>query len=275
MSKAIITFLFLFHFVACASGKEKTYTGSTPAVPVVKKFLGIPLSESIDFIRWKLVIRDNHYQLHCTYGISQPNTNGFISGGKKIELSGVVAKEKEYYHFQNGAQFLRAAELNADLLHWLDEDNSLLAGNGGWSYTLNSVTPSGTEQVNMIAQPIVFRDSMIFVGRTPCNIPGLMEPGSACYKLKWKIILYAKDGHIEQGFYKMWGTRWRKAERLAGEWKFIHRKSGKIIYQLNDEKGQSLLYLLHPGEHILLFTDAAGNLLVGDDDFSYTLSREW
>src|SRR5689334_17727982 len=50
----------LFIFInSCANAKEAIYTGSTPANSVVKAFLGIPLKDSIDFIRWKLVVNDN------------------------------------------------------------------------------------------------------------------------------------------------------------------------------------------------------------------------
>jgi hypothetical protein len=50
-------------------------------------------------------------------------------------------------------------------------------------------------------------------------------------------------------------------------------KNGRIIYQLNDEKENGFLYLLKLDEHILVFTDANGKLLVGDEDFSFTLNN--
>ena len=87
--KIIPLFLSTLIIVSCASGKENKkeniYTGSTPADAIVRSFLGIPLTDSIDFIRWKLILQDNRYQLQCNYGISKPNTDGFINGGKKIE----------------------------------------------------------------------------------------------------------------------------------------------------------------------------------------------
>ena len=42
---------------------------------------------------------------------------------------------------------------------------------------------------------------------------------------------------------------------------------------MNDDKGNGLLYLLKLDEHILVFTDAHEKLLVGNEDFSYTLNR--
>jgi hypothetical protein len=272
--KRLPAFLFIFFFASCASGKEKTFTGSTPADAVVRSFLEISLSDSVDFIRWKLILRDNQYHLQCNYGIGKPNTNGFINGGKKIELSGSMEKEKNYYQFRNGNKTLKVAELNTDLFHLLNADNSLLVGNGGWSYTLNNVTPAGSDEINITAKHIVLKDSMTFDGRTPCNVPGVIDPGTLCYKLKWRVVLYANAQKNKPGTYKIYGTPYRSAGGRTGNWKIIAGKNGRIIYQLNDDKGNGFLYLLKLDEHILVFTDAHQKLLVGNEDFSYTLNRK-
>ena len=270
--KRVSSFLFLLFIVSCGSGKENSYTGSTPAANIIRSFLEIPLSDSIDFIRWKLILRDNGYQLQCNYGIGKPNTNGFINGGKKIELNGVLKKEKNYYLLQNHDKTLKIVELNADLLHLLNEDNNLLVGNGGWSYTLNNITPSVTEQINIIPKQTVLKDSMAFEGRTPCKVQGVIDPGTDCYKLKWYIILYPNTEKNGPGKYKVYGTTWRKEGGRKGNWKIVAGKKGRIIYQLNDDKGNGFLYLLKLDEHVLVFTDAKGKLLVGNEDFSYTLN---
>jgi hypothetical protein len=154
----------------------------------------------------------------------------------------------------------------------------LLVGTSGWSYTLNSVTPLGTDQVNVIAAPGVLKDSMAFHGRTPCNVPGVIEPGKLCNKLKWSIIFYANAQKNEPGTYRVFGTPWRKEEGgrvgRTGNWKIVTGKNGRTIYQLYDENGNGFLYLLKLDEHILVFTDAQGKLLVGDGDFSYTINRK-
>ncbi len=265
--------LIFFLLVSCANGKEKIYTASTPAAPVIRSFLEIPVTDSIDFIRWKLTFLDNRYNLHCNYGIGKANTNGFQNGGKSIELSGELRKEQNFYRLQNQHKTLALAELNADLLHLLETDNSLLVGNGGWSYTLNNVSPLLTDQVTMISLPAVLKDSMVFDGRTPCAVPGIIAPGTQCYKLKWRITFYANAESNQPVSYKISGTPWRKENGKTGAWKIITAKTGKLIYQLNDEKGNALIYLLKFDDHILVFTDAGGKLLVGNEDFSYTLNR--
>lgn len=271
-----IAVLLLLFIASCThgSGKEKTYTGSTPADGVVRKFLGIPLTDSVDFIRWELFIREKHYHLHYNYGIGKANTNGFESGGIKMELSGEWKKKDGYYHLQNANESLLIAELNDNLLHLADSANHLLVGNGGWSYTLNNITPAGTDQLNLIASPAVLKDSMVFDGRSPCKVPGIVPKGTDCYKLKWRIILYADAVKNTPTTYKVLGTPWREKGARTGNWVITKDKNKHTIYRLNDDKGNGFLYLLKADDHILLFTDASGKLLTGNEDFSYTLNRK-
>jgi hypothetical protein len=274
--KPIAIFLSVLLIASCASGsgKEKSYTGSTPAGPVVKAFLGIPPSDSVDFIRWELFIRDNNYHIHCNYGIGKAGTNGFISGGVKMELSGECKKKDNFYQLQNGTKSLWVAELNEDLLHLSDTDHSLLLGNGGFSYTLNNLAPVGSDQFNFRSQPMALKDSMVFDGRSPCKVPGIVTDGKECYKLKWRVVLYADPLKNEPATYKVLGTKWRQEGGIKGAWTIISNKNGHIIYQLNDDKGNGFLYFLKADNNILLFTDAGGKLLTGDLDFSYTLNRK-
>jgi hypothetical protein len=267
--------LLIILFVSCASGKEMTFIGSTPANHVVRSFLGIPFSDSVDFIRWKVTLQNDKYTLSCNYGIGKPNRNGFMNGGSSVELKGDLRKEKNSYYFQRGNKTLKMVELNPNLLHLLNEDNSLLVGNDGWSYTLNVEKPSNTDRINITSKQAAFKDSMAFEGRTPCGVPGIIAPGRECYKLKWYIVFYSNGKKNEPGVFKILGTPWRKEGGKAGSWKIITGKNGRIIYQMNDEKGNAFIYLLKLDENILAFTDNQGRLLVGDEDFSYTLNRTW
>ena len=272
--KIIATFLSIALFVSCANSKETNYTASTPAGQLVRSFLGISLTDSIDFIRWKLTLTDIEYSLECTYGVGKPNTNGFYEP-KKVSLTGTVKRENNTYILQNGTQRLKLAELNANLLHILNEDNSLLIGGGGWSYVINNITPSASDKINFIAKRTALRDSMAFEGRTPCGVPNIIPVGKVCYKLKWYLVLYGDPAKNEPTTYKVLGTPYRVEGGRRGNWKIITSKNGKIIYQLIDEKGNPFIHLLKLDEGVLIFTDAKGNLLVGDLDFSYTLNRHF
>jgi len=272
--KLIATFLSMILFVSCATSKETNYTASTPPAPIVRAFLGISMTDSIDFIRWKLSLTDKKYSLECSYGIGKPNTNGFYDE-KKVAFSGNAKRENNSYILEHDNQVLKFAELNANLLHIVNKNNTLLIGGGGWSYALNSMTPLATNQVNLRATKTVFKDSMAFEGRTPCGVPNIIEPGKLCYKLKWYLVLYT-NGNNEQGTYRILGTPYRREEGgKRGNWKITTGKDGRIVYQLNDEKGNPFIYLLKLDEGVLIFTDAKGNLLVGDHDFSYTLNRNF
>jgi len=261
--------------ISCTTASEKTYTGSTPAAAVVRTFLGIALTDSVDFIRWKIMLRNNEYELQANYGIGKPNTNGFINRGKKIALTGTFTKEKNRLLLQNGNTILKLVQLNDNLLHLLDDDNSLLNGTGGFSYTLNNMNPVSTDEINITANKTVLKDSIAYHGRTPCKIPGLTNLSEQCYKIKWYIILYSNAAKNEAGTYKIFSTNWRNAGGKTGSWKIITGKNGRITYALNDDDEKSFIYLLKLDANILVFTDAAGNLLVGDEDFSYTLNRKW
>ena len=272
--KLFLPGLLIILSASCVNGKEKIYIGSTPATSiVVRSFLGIPMADSVDFIKWKFAIEDNRYSLQCQFGISKPNTDGFMNDGTKVELRGDLRREKNYYHLQNGNKTLMMLELNNNLLHILTEDKTLLVGNSGWSYTLNIDQPSLTDKINIISKQSPIKDSIVFEGRTPCSVPGIIPSGMLCYKLKWYIILYTNAEMNTAGTYRVYGTPYRKEGGRTGNWKLITGEDGRIIYQLNNDRGGGFLFLLKLDENIVVLTHVEGKLLVGDKDFSFTLNR--
>lgn len=257
---------------SCVKGKDSRFTGSTPANDAVKKFLGIPLKDSIDFIRWQLTINDRSYSLHCNYGIGKPNTNGFMGGGKTTEFKGDVKRIKNKYQLVNGRQVLGLLELNSNLLHLLNEDNTMMIGNGGWSYTLNNLAPVISDNLSVQSTQTKIKDSLVFEGRTPCGVPGIIPDGKTCYKLKWRVVLYAGK-EINKGSYRVFGTGYREDGGLRGSWEMITSDDGKNIYQFYDGNEKVFMRLLKLDEGVVIFIDEKRNLLVGDHDFSYTLNR--
>jgi hypothetical protein len=267
--KIFFTLLSFTLIVSCANSKETNYTASTPAAPIVRKFLGISLTDSIDFIRWKLSLSELKYTLECNYGLGKPNTNGFYDGGKKVVIRGAVRRDNStnVYVLQHGDHTLTLIELNANLLHIANKDNTLLIGGGGWSYALNNTTPIASDQFKLTAKQSAIKDSVAFEGRTPCGVPGIIPEGKLCYKLKWYLVLYSNHS------FRILGTGYRAEGGKRGSWK-INANKGRIVYELNDEKtGEPFIHLLKLDEGVLIFTDEKGNLLVGDHDFSFTLNR--
>ncbi|HEX7846833.1 MAG TPA: hypothetical protein VF476_13610 [Chitinophagaceae bacterium] len=265
--------LLMFFLSSCAAAKDRKFTASTPAAEVVRTFLGIPLPDSIDFIRWKLTINDREFSLDCNYGICKPNTNGFINNGKTISFSGKVNRKENYYELMHNGKTLQLLELNDNLFHILGNNKNLLIGNGGWSYTLNNENAVASNKLSAKPKQTVLKDSMAFEGRTPCR--GLDDERPECYKRNWYIVFYA-DAKTKQpaGFY-MNGIAYKKNGGSPGTWTIIQNNNGLITYQLNYGKNGKPLYLVKVDENILFFTDADGNLLVGDHDFSYSLNRKW
>src|SRR5215213_146007 len=117
--KIITTLLFLL-LSSCVDAKT-SYIGSTPANPAIKTFLGIPLSDSVDFIRWEFVNGGDQYAVICTYGIGKPNTSGFIDP-KKIDIRGKLTKEGNYYRLYHNNKTILLAIFNAHVLHFANTD---------------------------------------------------------------------------------------------------------------------------------------------------------
>ena len=168
---------------------------------------------------------------------------------------------------------LSLLKLNENLYHSLDSNQQLMVGNGGWSYTLSNLKPVKTDQLNFFSQASSITDSIIYEGRTPCGVPGIIPEGMTCYKLKWHLVFYSDAPANENGDYKLFGTTYRKEGGRKGHWQIMHGKDNRIIYRLNDEQEKAFIYLVKADDNILLFTDASGKVLAGDHDFGYTLNK--
>ena len=149
-------------------------------------------------------------------------------------------------------------------------------GTGGFSYTLHNDKISPTDQVSIISKQDPLKDSMIFHGRTLCGDFSINRPSQGCIKMKWSIVFYANASKNEPTTYLLNRSNLMPLEYpgKTGTWKIITGKDGRIIYQLNPDNDNIPTYLLKLDDNVLEFTDAKGNLLVGNEDFSFTLSRK-
>ncbi len=87
------------------------------------------------------------------------------------------------------------------------------------------------------------------------------------------MILFTDPASGKPSHYLIGGTQYRTETMNKGSWEIITHKDGRIFYKLDPEKQRQAIYLLRASENILLFTDPDGNLLVGNEDFSYALNR--
>jgi hypothetical protein len=265
----------LFFLVILSGGgspvKEMNFIASTPSNSMVRDFLDISQSDSIDFIRWKLKIKDDEkFEVVCTYGIAKANTNGFVNE-QKVEWTGTASINDGVVTLNLKGKTLCMLLLNPNIMHLLYPNGTMMVGNGGWSYTLNSVTPLSATAFNLKAKNIGFTDSIVFDGRTPCR--GIEEltdnrTRSECYKKKWRVSLYKDQAAAVSGTYKI-GT----VGARAGRWKLKEHVTGRPVYSLDLNNGNTL-DLLQVDENIVYIMDRQGGLMIGDHDFSYSLNRK-
>ena len=272
----LFSFLLLFVLPSLISCSQETvYTGSTPAGPVAREFLQINTKDSIDFIRWKLVIGKDKYHLDCQYGLCKPNTNGFTDE-KKLQLSGFVEKHNPLIVLNNGKRSMNLFIINENILHLMDKGNRMLSGNGGFSYALNNENPVATSTYNTRTGKTINANMMVFEGRTPCQpIANILSMGKSanCNKLKWYIIFYRDSITGLPSHYLNGGTGYRKETMAKGKWEIHTLANGKVMYKLFPEKLPYKIYLIKIDENILAFSDPDGKLFIGNEDFSYTLNR--
>ena len=272
--KRIFTLQALLLIFLSAAAKVSTYVGSTPAHEVTRIFLQISLTDSIDFIRWKLEIDSGTFKLEYRYGLAKPGTPGF-SNEQGETIDGKLIKTKNHYLLKRNDKQISLLRINENILHFIDRNNRLLIGNGGYSYALNNMYPVNTDAFKSGSVKMAINSPLVFEGRTPCrklsSLLGLNK-SEACNKMKWYIILYTDPVTRKASYFLMGGMKYRKETMTRGTWDIV-TSNGRIIYRLKCDKWIRSLNLLKADNNILLFIDGNGQPLVGNGDFSYTLNR--
>src|SRR5688572_23227656 len=66
------------------------YEGSTPCGDMPRKFLGIPVKDSCEFIKWHFTFykasgtnNSSRFVMKAVYGLTQPNTQGFSRSSQR------------------------------------------------------------------------------------------------------------------------------------------------------------------------------------------------
>ena len=272
-----IIFSLLCLLAVCLTGraKQSVYQGSTPAHFDVRKFLNISLTDSIDFIKWQLAIETDKYELNCRYGLAKGGTDGFTNE-KQIRLAGTIARRGAQFMLDADGRSFFLLQINSNLLHLLDQKQNLLVGNGGYSYTLNIDKPVKTGQLNISRKQAPLTGEAAFEGRTPCQELAKMmglDKSAACDKMKWYIIFVVDSITGKPSYYLKGGRAYRRETMANGKWETFIGKDSRIMFKLDPDKNNASTYLVRVDENILMFTDAEGNLMVGNKNFSYTLNR--
>lgn len=131
-----------------------SFVGSSPCGNVIHPLLKMSANVACDFTKWKLTLYQDSttkapttFQLSCQYGVSQPNTSGFIGGGTSVEATGKWAIIKGSKTNPAAVVYqlnpdkpeisLSFVKMDENVIHLLYSDKSLMIGNSGYSYTFN------------------------------------------------------------------------------------------------------------------------------------------
>jgi hypothetical protein len=177
------------------------------------------------------------------------------------------------------------------VVHVLDRDGTLMAGNGGWSYTLNRrlgaeapVDPAlaaadpGDDPRTMASLPSGPSVHGVFEGRTPCQgiareLGVTARPG--CWKAKWRVTLLRDPRTGDPGSYSVEGTLYPSRPR-QGRWRMVRgspENPDATVYQLAAADRDTPLFLLEGDEQVLFILGRDRRPLTGDGRFGYTLDR--
>lgn len=282
---------------------SRTYVGTSPCGDAIRQALVIAPDTHCDLVSWKLIIYEpgppddglGKYDLLCSYGSVQQGKPGIANGAAMSVASGSwraggVTRSRPWrgYILDSGLQL---AAVNDRLLHFLDSDGHLMVGDGGWSYTLNSLEhrerkmrryagsqPDMSYPISAVATgPTVFG---VFEGRTPCQ--GIARQlriavPPQCEKAKWRVTLF-QDAHTSTPTrYKVEGSLQITGARV-GRWSAVRGTPGDpqaVVYELAPPAGAKPLRLLKGDDNVLFFVDEELRPRLGDGDFSYTLNRRF
>jgi hypothetical protein len=178
-------------------------------------------------------------------------------------------------------------KVNENLIHVLSREKTMLVGNGAWSYTLDRMDNQNPVQVEVgnppqpptrpPVPPIPEGSSVfgVFDGRTPCHELVIEFTNSdsfpGCLKVKWRLTLYQNVATGAPSTYLYMGT----SGYTEGVWTILHGLDGDpdaVVYQLQVREAKPVSFLQVDENHLFLM-DRDMHLLVGNELFSYTLSR--
>jgi hypothetical protein len=261
--------------------------GSTPADAEIRAPLAIDAEKAIDFIRWELVMEQpDRYYVKLNFGEGEPNTRGFKGGGETRILRGTYTVTKDargdIYRFtdENVRGSISLVKLNENFFHLLTADGKLMIGNGGWGYSLARKAKATTKS-ELVSRSTSLLDGgeseTVFDGRTPCVDLGRadLQFTDGCLKLKWRITLRRDRRTNRPSSYLLESTLNRR-QSVEGKWGLVngtHANPRALILQLDPDIADKTVSFLVGDENVIFFLNKEQQLLAGNEDFGFGLSR--
>jgi len=284
--------LFTRPLTSVASPNAGVFSATSPCGEFAKSFLRIPAGEKCDRIKWQISLYESgKYLLKREWGFHVDNRTYLPKDTTSIE--GVWKTVKGGTNYPVVIQLdvgkpssISFALVDQNILHVLDGDNKLAIGDSGASYTLSrdqksSVIASGNHGSTAEQNPA---PQAMFSGRSPCrevaeelnrSVP------SDCFKLKWALTLRRDPETLAPTTYHLRGSLyWTDGgpeHPREGKWKITRgtkTNPNAVVYELEAFGKDGPILLLEADRNVLFFLNKHGNLLIGNDDFSYTLNRD-
>jgi hypothetical protein len=134
--------------------------------------------------------------------------------------------------------------------------------------------------------------SIIFTGTTPCGqfirpLHNVSREGD-CALVQWRLTLHLDPVSLKPATYKLssinrfivegtntYSEPGTKIE-TEGKWTIVHgtkTNPNVIVYRLESDKPEKSIGFLKLSDSLIHLLDSDGKLMIGNDSFSYTLSR--
>lgn len=118
----------------------------------------------------------------------------------------------------------------------------------------------------------------VFDGRSPCReLAAQLNENvtSECIKIKWRLVLYKDSLTGAPDAYELYGLIYRNKGPRVGKWKItkgMYNNADATVYEL-EYPDHPTLFIMKADENIFFWLSSEKKLLVGNNDFSYTLNR--
>jgi hypothetical protein len=273
-----------------APARPTEFVGSTPCAERALEFLGgLATDAPCMYVRWRILLSAERFDVSAAYFVPTRRNPNLDEPGPRTQRHGTWRAERGTRADPDAVvlrldaaapkRSLSFARLGGQLLHLLDGERGLVAGNGGWSYTLALAGadtlphprphrgPAGDP-----APPAAAPHAGVYDGRTPCQPLarqlGLGVP-SDCFKMKWRLRL------SDDSRYLLEFTGHRDPPRSGRYAVRSPREPWRgVVFELDPGAAGAFLALLKPDDDVLLFLGKDGEPLVGNADFGYTLNRQ-